>query len=223
MPLRALLLALQAVVPSTEDYALPDEPAAREQAEAHFGRMERLLPLAAEMGRIHALDQYSRRSLTSAFGDLDTRAAFAAYTESVAAHLDEVDALVTTEFRALLEQSSWAEFAEAPQFLLGPALSIVKHTADEELQQQALEDLKALVRRGTVPSEDVASLTDMIEVKAGRMQVFGTRLKCVDGKRTAFDLLDPDHVDERRAEVGLEPLAAYIRAVDAKAPPCPSR
>jgi hypothetical protein len=184
--------------------------------------MERLLPLAAEMGRLHALDQYSRRSLTSAFGKLESEAEFEGYTEAVAAHLDAIDLIVTDGLKLLLARSSWTEFAEAPEFLLGPALHIIKHTADTEFQQTALSELRSLAEQGLVPPAEIASLIDAAELAAGRRQIYGNRLKCVDGERVAFDLLSPDDVDERRKTMGLPSLKTYISKISENAPPCPT-
>jgi hypothetical protein len=43
----------------------------------------------------------------------------------------------------------------------------------------------------------------------GRPQLYGTQFNNVDGKLELHPIEDAEHVDERRAMLGLEPLAEY--------------
>jgi hypothetical protein len=60
----------------------------------------------------------------------------------------------------------------------------------------------------------VALLTDRIEVKAGRPQVYGSQLSFKDGRWVLDPIGDSAHVDERRRKMGLPALAEYLRMVD---------
>jgi len=57
-------------------------------------------------------------------------------------------------------------------------------------------------------------LVDRLEVKAGRPQIYGTQLSLENGEWVLDSILDSARVDERRREVGLPPLAIYLRLVD---------
>jgi hypothetical protein len=57
-------------------------------------------------------------------------------------------------------------------------------------------------------------LTDRLEVKAGRKQLYGTQLSLHDGRWLLDSLADSAHVDERRRRLGLPPLSTYLRMVD---------
>jgi hypothetical protein len=57
-------------------------------------------------------------------------------------------------------------------------------------------------------------LTDRLEVKAGRPQLYGTQLSLKDGRWVLDSLADSAGVDERRRRLGMPPLAEYLRLVD---------
>jgi hypothetical protein len=48
-------------------------------------------------------------------------------------------------------------------------------------------------------------------VNEGKPQRFGTQFQLVDGKLVAFPIDDRVHLDERRAKVGLDPIAKYVK------------
>lgn len=54
--------------------------------------------------------------------------------------------------------------------------------------------------------QDLAYLTDRVLLAEGQPQEYGTQVR--DGRPR--ELRAPESVDERRAAVGLEPLAAYL-------------
>lgn len=75
-------------------------------------------------------------------------------------------------------------------------------------------DLFAPRRRGDLNGGEVAMLTDRLEIKAGRPEIYGTQLSLRNGRWILDPILDSQHVDERRGSVGLPPLADYLRLVD---------
>ncbi len=81
---------------------------------------------------------------------------------------------------------------------------------DPAFQQQALELMRAAARAGQADRIELAYLTDRVAVNTGRLQIYGTQITCVDGDIAPAPLVDPEHVDERRAAVGLGPLQEYL-------------
>ena len=69
-------------------------------------------------------------------------------------------------------------------------------------------------RRGDLDGGAVALLTDRIEVKAGHPQIYGTQLSLKDGRWVLDPIADSAGVDARRKQMGLPPLAEYLRLVD---------
>lgn len=87
---------------------------------------------------------------------------------------------------------------------------LVQHAdADPKFQRQCL-DLMTKLPKGEVQKDNLALLTDRVLLAEGKKQIYGTQFEITDGKLVPRDLEDPDNVDKRRAEVGLEPLAKYL-------------
>ncbi len=81
---------------------------------------------------------------------------------------------------------------------------------DPAFQRRCLDLLTAAVERGEATVVQQAYLTDRVLLHEGQPQEYGTQAIGRPGRFEARRLRDPDHVDERRASVGLGPLAGYL-------------
>ena len=103
---------------------------------------------------------------------------------------------------------------------------IVQHAiGDPPLQRSCLELLRHAGGTGDVPLWQAAMLEDRIRMFEGKPQIYGTQLEVnEDGSLRPYLLEDPDHVEERRSRVGLEPLSRRLaRAERAQKPADPER
>ena len=64
-------------------------------------------------------------------------------------------------------------------------------------------------KEGNVEPADIAYLEDRLLIMEGKPQIYGTQFRTIDGVSEPFPIEDPEHVDERRASVGLDTYAAY--------------
>lgn len=93
----------------------------------------------------------------------------------------------------------------------GGAFLIVQH-ADLEVQKRYLPLMREAHDAGELKGQDLALLEDRIFMQEGQPQRYGSQLtRGEDGKPTLWPIEDEAHLDERRAEMGLEPLADYLR------------
>ncbi|QNK64667.1 hypothetical protein H7F33_09395 [Pedobacter sp. PAMC26386] len=127
------------------------------------------------------------------------------------------DRLNLKKVRSILDTFGW----------LGPkkvgskaafALYIVIHHADDypKLQVKYAKMFKKAILDGTSDGKDnYAFLQDRILLNLNRPQIYGTQLKrCKNGNFAPFPIQDSIHVDQRRQEVGLEPLKYYVRLIN---------
>lgn len=64
---------------------------------------------------------------------------------------------------------------------------------------------------GSAGPRELAFLRDRTLVNEGRKQVYGTQTAGVkDGSPLPWPCEDPEHMDERRAEVGIAPFDEYV-------------
>ncbi len=91
---------------------------------------------------------------------------------------------------------------------------LVQHAdKDREFQQDCLTKMEAMPK-GEVTAVNIAYLTDRILIGTGRKQKYGTQARLTDGKVVPSPIDDPEHVDERRLAIGLEPLADYLISIE---------
>ncbi|HUG55892.1 MAG TPA: DUF6624 domain-containing protein, partial [Candidatus Limnocylindrales bacterium] len=89
---------------------------------------------------------------------------------------------------------------------------VLQHAiGDPSLQRRGLEWLRGAAERGDVPEIEVAMLEDRIRVFEGRPQRYGTQLDLDrNGKLAPCPIEDEAGVDERRARLGLPPMAEML-------------
>lgn len=128
--------------------------------------------------------------------------------------LDEADARHLPVLRSIVDRHGWpsrslvgADGAEA-------AWLLVQHAdTDPVFQERCLALIEPLVAAGEVALSEHAYLVDRVRVNRGRPQVYGTQVREVPGGWEPQPVEDPEHLDARRREAGLPPIAEYLRTI----------
>lgn len=99
------------------------------------------------------------------------------------------------------------------------AFMILQHAISAPaLQRRGLEMMLEAIPDGQANLIDAACLSDRIAMYEGRPQTFGTQFDWdANGQLSPAPLRDPDTLDERRAEIGLPPMADTIAEMRATA------
>jgi hypothetical protein len=92
------------------------------------------------------------------------------------------------------------------------AFLIIQH-AELEDQKKYFPMLKEAVRRGEANQDYAALLEDRILMREGKKQIYGSQLHFneITKQLELWPIEDEENVDARRASVGLEPLAEYVK------------
>lgn len=92
------------------------------------------------------------------------------------------------------------------------AFLIVQH-ADLEDQKKYFPLLKEAVGKGEANPAHAAYLEDRILMREGKKQIYGTQLHRNETtqKLELWPVEDEEHLDARRARLGLEPIAEYLK------------
>lgn len=166
--------------------------------------------LAQQILTLAAKDQKARYHLFNLEHDLNS-----SHTAKERARLaiEAVDRENLLAIRAIFE-----EYSFPTRSLVGKEAShrfwvLVQHAdRDVEFQEKVVEDLASKYKAGEADVKDYAFLLDRVQVNRSQKQTYGTQVElCLDG--SAFvtkPLEDPDQVEQRRAEIGLEPLSKYL-------------
>lgn len=132
------------------------------------------------------------------------------WPEHIRQECRRVDADNTTFMKSVITEHGWPGHELVAEDGARAAWLLVQH-ADQDPQFQAacLELLRAAVAAGQARPAELAYLTDRVRVAQGRPQPYGTQY----GPSGPHPIEDPEHLDERRAQVGLGPHAEYDRTV----------
>lgn len=152
--------------------------------------------------------------------DLDTRTRLAASGELFNGYHPEMEA-VHDENAALLtrvfDDIGWPGRREYGDDGAGAAFLILQHAIGHpDLQRRGLTLLLDAIPEGQANPLDVTYLSDRISIFEGGAQTFGTQFDWdANGQLSPAAVRDPETLDERRASVGLPPMAetiAHMRA-----------
>ena len=93
--------------------------------------------------------------------------------------------------------------------------TLIQHSdSDVKFQNCYLKKAKKYVRSKQISVSRFAYLTDRVNVNSGKPQIYGTQLKYdKPGIPSPKNLKDPQNVNKRRAEVGLETIEEYLKSV----------
>ena len=94
------------------------------------------------------------------------------------------------------------------------AFFLLKNSAFE-LQLDLLPVVIAAINKGALPRAGFPGYFDLLRLKVGLKQVFGTQATLTNGFLVLYPIEVEAQVDERRKEFGLGPLAKYLRALEA--------
>jgi hypothetical protein len=129
----------------------------------------------------------------------------------IAVRMGKVDEANRLRMQAVVAKHGWPGKSLVGADGARAAWLFVQHAdSDVAFQRQCL-DLVLKLPRGEVEAEHLAYLTDRVLLNEGKKQLYGMMLRKQDGKFIPKPIEDEANVDRRRSELGLPPLAEYIR------------
>jgi hypothetical protein len=126
-----------------------------------------------------------------------------------------VDQKNRARLKEMVEKHGWPGKALVGKDGAHAAWLLVQHAdGDLDFQKRCLKLMKA-APPGDVEAQDIAYLTDRTLVAQKKKQVYGTQLLQQGSTFKPQPIQDEANVDKRRAEVGLPPLAEYLKSTQA--------
>lgn len=88
---------------------------------------------------------------------------------------------------------------------------VIQHS-DIETQEKYLPMMRDALSKGNARASSLVLLEDRVALGKGEKQIYGSQVgrDQETGEYYILPLIDPDNVDKRRAEVGLETIQDYI-------------
>lgn len=175
----------------------------KEKADANLNK-----PLVAELDSIFTEDQKYRLQIA----EIEKKHGWE--SNEMKAHwkiINEKDSINLIKIKSLLDKYGWlgtdviGEQGNLTLFL------VIQHS-DLVTQERYLPMMREAVKNGKAKGSSLALLEDRVALRKGKKQIYGSQIGRDNDTKLYYvsPLADPDNVDKRRAEVGLQPLAEYV-------------
>lgn len=131
--------------------------------------------------------------------------------------INEVDASNLVIVEDILAKHGWLS-AEQVGGRANSTLFLVIQHSNQDIQEKYLPMMRQAVKDGNANASSLALLEDRIGLGKGELQVYGSQVGTNPETQELYvlPLIDPDNVNQRRAEVGLGSIEDYISNWDLK-------
>ena len=181
------------------------------QAETTVARAEakQNIPLKRELAAMRESDQGPRRAI----GPTQQRyGAKSPQLDSLYQQMQLHDAQNEARVKAIVAQYGWPGTSLVGRGGSTTAFLVIQH-ADLATIQQYLPLIRQATARGELDKQSLALMEDRVLMYQNKPQVYGSQVRtsATTGKAEFFPIADEARVDERRAQMGLGPLADYAK------------
>jgi hypothetical protein len=154
-------------------------------------RTERDIEIAKELIEMARIDQEMRSKANKDAALWDTT----------------VDRGNTARLEQIIDEIGWPTISKIGTEASQDAWLLAQHATEHPKFMKHCLELMRAAEPGDVSPANIAFLEDRILTMEDKPQVYGTQFLTVEGVTKPFPIDDPEHVDERRARVGLDTFA----------------
>lgn len=149
-------------------------------------------PLAEELLQMAKVDQTMRMRVIAGEAEWD----------------DSVDWRNQARLMAIVDEYGWPTIPKVGAEASNAAWLLVQHAPDLTFMESCLEVMESLPP-GEIKPANIAYLKDRVLMMNGKPQIYGTQFQGRGKEMHVYPIDDVEHIDERRASVGLETRAEY--------------
>ena len=135
--------------------------------------------------------------------------------DSIIKRMRYTDSIHLVFITKILDEKGWVGKDKIGGLANNTFFVIIQHS-DLKTQQKYLPMMRTAVKEGKTEARWLALLEDRVALGEGRKQIYGSQIyfNKKTNKSYVAPLDDPDNVDKRRKEVGLDPLSHYLKQMD---------
>ena len=116
------------------------------------------------------------------------------------------------ELEDLLLENGWPKYSKVGKLAADAPLLVINHHENDLVRKQYIEQIKEACLSGEGSCMEYAKIQDRILVNDNLPQLYGMQFRYNKKRKLEpFPVQDPEFVDQRRAEIGLEPLSSYLQ------------
>ncbi|WP_330950118.1 DUF6624 domain-containing protein [Corallococcus macrosporus] len=114
--------------------------------------------------------------------------------------------------RDTIKAHGWPGHSLVGRSAAAAAWRLIQHAeCSVAFQKRCLSLLRDAAARGDVPIQQVAYLTDVVRMREGKKQLYGTKFRKLKGQLVPYPIEKEASVDERRKQMNLPSLDAYAQ------------
>ncbi len=130
----------------------------------------------------------------------------------ISAYKAEIGKQNYEELSQLIDQYGWPTYSMVGDLAADAPLLVINHHEDPEVRKKYIKSIKKACKAGETSCFEYARIQDRILVEENKEQLYGMQFRYNDQRQLEpFPVADPQLVDQRRAEIGLEPLKDYLK------------
>lgn len=134
-------------------------------------------------------------------------------TKALWAKIKKADSINLVKVTRIIDKHGWP----GPEIVGeegNQAVFLTIQHADPATQRKYISVMREAVKAGKAEGSALALLEDRVALGNGEKQIYGSQIAMEDSGQYVAPMIDPDNVDKRRAEVGLGPIAEYLKNWD---------
>ncbi|WP_373514514.1 DUF6624 domain-containing protein [Persicitalea sp.] len=163
-------------------------------------------PLVAMLDTIFQEDQTYRKQV------VEIQEKYGNDSQEMQAHWKKImaiDSVNLIKVKKILDERGWLGDSVIGSQGNTTLFLVIQHS-DQQTQEKYLPMMREAVRNGNARPSALALLEDRVALGQGKRQTYGSQIGYDDSGAYVLPLDDPDHVNERRASVGLGKLQDYV-------------
>ena len=131
--------------------------------------------------------------------------------KELAKRMDIVDSTNLVTVKAIIAKYGWLSSNIVGKKGNSALFLVVQHSPEKD-QKHFLPIMRQAVQNNAADKQDLALLEDRVATDQGKKQFYGTQIGFNEKtkKYYVFPIDNPKDVDERRAKLGMIPMAAYL-------------
>lgn len=112
----------------------------------------------------------------------------------------------------LITKYGWPKYSNVGKLAADAPLLVINHHENESVRKKYLPQIEQTCLDGEGSCIEFAKIHDRILVNENKLQTYGMQFR-YNAQRILepFPIKDPEYVDRRRKEIGLEPLKEYLK------------
>ena len=125
--------------------------------------------------------------------------------------IETIDQENLPRLKAIIQRFGWPGFQLIGEEGADKIWLLIQHCdRDVEFQKTCLQLLKDAVTKEDAPKKHLAYLMDRVLVNQKLPQLYGTQAQIIEGQIIPQPIEEQDQLDQRRANMGLEPFNEYL-------------